>query len=393
MLYGKLGRDLIARSHGNQTRPIVAVRNLFLCSLLINFCAISSPSWGEEISQGFYLNAYLTQAWGITDGVPFLGLDEDGRFDYRSAALLFRYEISKKDSLVFQLAHEDLGNSAFDEFRDDIELDWAFYQRKLGENTQVRVGRLPIPFGIYNELRDVGTTLELFRPPVGIYYEGSFSSETLDGVSFSHSFLATSAWNLDLDLYLGSWERNESAGGRAIPGEARDGIGAQLWLGTPVNGLRFGVAAQSFDQQGGEGILRIGETDYDYYLFSADADFDRFWVRAELLRVETSFLTSGDITQNSYYILAGYRATERLSLHVLWEDSLSKSIGSALGPPVRLDPFYQDLAISLGYRISDHALLRLEAHQAKSFQADIPRPDGQLFFDVDYGIVSIAVAF
>ena len=54
---------------------------------------------------------------------------------------------------------------------------------------------------------------------------------------------------------------------------------------------------------------------------------------------------------------------------------------------------YAHLAFSVGYRISDHALLRLEAHRAKSFQADTPRPPNQPFFDVDYGIVSVAVAF
>ena len=382
-----------ARLRGSTPRYHPIRHKTFLIQALLGIYFFSAPVQCDEISKGFYLNAYLTQGWGITDGVPILGLDEDGRFDYRSAALLFRYELSKKDTLVFQLAHEDLGQSAFDAFRDDIELDWAFYQRTLGESSRVRIGRLPIPFGIYNELRDVGMTLEFFRPPVGIYYEGSFSSETLDGASFSHSFLVDSAWSLDLDLYFGSWERNEAASGFAFQGEARDGLGAQLWLGTPVTGLRFGLAYQTFDQEGAEGILRIGETDYDYYLFSADAELDRFWFRAEFLRIETSFLTSGDFDQNSYYVLAGFRATDRLSLHILWEDSLGKATSSSSGNATRLDPFYQDLAFSVGYRISDHALLRLEAHRAKSFQADTPRPPNQPFFDVDYGIVSVAVAF
>ncbi len=381
------------RFRGASPRFRPMARKFLFLQTLFALCLLSTPTEGEEISKGFHFNAYLTQAWGITDGVPFLGLDEDGRFDYRSAALLFRFEPSDKDSLVFQLAHEDLGASPFNELREEIELDWGFYQRQLGESSRVRVGRIPIPFGIYNELRDVGNTLEFFRPPVGIYYEGSFSSETVDGVSFSQSFFTTADWSLDLDLYLGSWERNESASARAIPGEARDGFGAQLWLSTPITGLRFGAAYQTFDQEGGEGILRFGETNHDYYLFSADMDFDRFWFRAEFLRIETSFLFADRYTQNSYYLLAGLRATDRLSVHLLWEDSLSKSSGSRFGRPLRIDPFYQDLALSLGYRFSDHALLRLEAHRAKSLQADTLLPSGEPFFEVDYAIVSVAVAF
>ena len=377
---------------GSETGGISPNRLFFLGALLA-IGLIASPSHGKEISDGVFFNAYLTQAWGITDGIPILGLDEDGRFDYRSAALLFRFQPSKRDSVVIQLAHESLGGSPFQAFRQEIELDWGFYQRNLGLQSKVRVGRLPIPFGLYNELRDVGTSLEFFRPPVGIYYEGAFSSETLDGISFSHSFMARSGWCLEIDLYVGEWERNESAAGLPVPGEARDGIGAQLWLETPATGLRFGAAFQTFDQQGGEGILRIGETDFDYYLLSTDLDFDRFWLRAEILRIETSFLATGEYSQNSYYILAGFKPTERLSLHLLWEDSLGKADGTRPRPPLRIDPYYQDLALSASLQIFKNALVRLEVHHAKSFAADLRRTIDGPSFEVDYAIASVAVSF
>ena len=108
-----------ARLRGSTPRYHPIRHKTFLIQALLGIYFFSAPVQCDEISKGFYLNAYLTQGWGITDGVPILGLDEDGRFDYRSAALLFRYELSKKDTLVFQLAHEDLGQSAFDAFRDD----------------------------------------------------------------------------------------------------------------------------------------------------------------------------------------------------------------------------------------------------------------------------------
>lgn len=383
----------IAKECGTGTRPLNSKRSLRqLWPIFLALIFISLPAAGKEIGKGFFVNIYLTQAWGITDGVPIFGLDDEGRFDYRSAALLLRFNISDSDSLVFQLDHEDLGNSPTNELRDEVGLDWAFYQKTFGDS-RIRVGRLPIPFGIYNELRDLGTDLEFFRPPVGIYNEGSYTSETLDGASLSHTFFSDSEWSLNLGLYAGSWDRAEFARGLVFPGKAKDGLGSQLWLETPVPGLRFGAAWQTYNQEGAEGILRIGKTRHSLFLFSADADFDRFFARAEFSLTETSFLTQDSIDSTAYYLLAGIRATDKLSFHVLWEDSLVKGSGTSFFPPARFDPFYQDLALSVGYRFSPNGLLRVEAHHAKSFLADTVLPPDQPFFDVDYGLVSLAVAF
>ena len=48
--------------------------------------------------------------------------------------------------------------SPFQVFQPDVALDWLFYEHRFADGA-VKVGRVKIPFGIYNEVRDVGTLL------------------------------------------------------------------------------------------------------------------------------------------------------------------------------------------------------------------------------------------
>ena len=135
-----------------------------------------------------------------------LGIPEDGTWDYRILALQFRYAISEKDTFIVQFSSRSLGESPINDLEDEIELDWAFYQRKLGDSTRLKIGRVQIPFGIFNEIRDVGTILPFYRPPYVFYQEGSYTSETVDGIVLSHIFATESESSLELNLWIGEYE-------------------------------------------------------------------------------------------------------------------------------------------------------------------------------------------
>lgn len=356
---------------------------------LLTFSVCATASASDDFD--FSLHAYLTQAYGWTDGAPLLGLSEDGTFDYRSSAILFSFQVTSEDKIVVQLASESIGQSALGDLRDEIELDWAFYEHAFANGTQVRLGRVPIPFGIYNELRDVGTLLELYRPPVGIYFEGAFSSETVDGGVVSHRFFADSPFSLEASLYIGTWERAEYLAPEFFVGRAEDAGGVQLWLETPVSGLRFGMAYQHFDQTGGAQILRSGDSSpFDTFLFSFDADFARFFLRGEYQYIESDFGPDLGLELPSYYVMAGVRFTDELQLNVLWEDSESRLV-SPFGT-ANLGNFYEDLAVSLIYRFSPHALVRFELHTVDTIIPDIALPPGTTA-ESEFGLVSVSASF
>ncbi len=368
------------------------VPRVLRCVCLAFLLFPAANSFAEEPERKFFFNAYLTQAYGETDSTQVLGLDPDGTFDYRSAALLFRYQPTQNDRFVVQLAHERLGASPFASLLDDVELDWAFYEHRFVSGYKARLGRVPIPFGIYNETRDVGTLLEFYRPPVSIYFEGAYTSESVDGAVLSKTFFEDRPWSLSVDLYGGSWDRPAYLAPTVYEGKAKDAFGAQLWLQTPIEGLRVGLAAQHFEQDGG--LIIFGEAkDTDVYLLSFDANFEHLVLRAEGQWIESKLEFVPKLQAVGYYGLTGWRFTENFEVYFSHEHSLTRwNFGTGI-PVLEFDPLYKDSAISMIYRFNPKALVRLEAHHFETSSLDVPTPAGQFSPRTEIAILSFSLSY
>lgn len=303
-----------------------------------------------------------------------LGIPEDGTSAYRNMALQFRYEISDRDIMIVQLSSRNLGNSPITAGEDDIELDWAFYERRLADSTSVKVGRVQIPYGIFNEIRDVGTILPFYRPPFSVYREGSFTSETVDGISFSHTFAAESDWSLQSDFYYGEWELvevdpfAESAAIARVP----DGWGAQFWLNTPLYGLRFGLSYQSRDLTEGVAAVRApgDKTEFDDFMLSVDAVFDRWIFRTEYREFDNAeqevlpALGAPDFqaTFTSYYAQLGFLVTPKFKIFIQPEVT-DIEVNTSVFTETQDFTQREDFGIALNYAFSPSLVLKLEYHE------------------------------
>ncbi len=304
-----------------------------------------------------------------------LGIPEDGTFNYRTMAIQFRYEISPKDVFIVQLSSRSLGESPIGEIEDDIELDWAFYERRLADNTVVKIGRIQIPLGIFNELRDVGTLLPFYRPSYAFYNEGSFTSETVDGILLAHTFAPQSRWSFDLDVYLGEWEWFEldPFSTEVSVARAKDALGFQLWVNTPFDGLRLGLGGNRRDvSEGNVGFVRApGEEDeFTDFHASFDLNRERYVVRAEYREIDAD---PGQIffgaTFEVWYLQVGYHPTEKLRFYAQHEgvdvfNERTDPIGP-IGIPFTEDidaAFRRDTAVAVNYLFSANLVLKLEHH-------------------------------
>ncbi|MEM1177348.1 MAG: hypothetical protein AAGM22_03315 [Acidobacteriota bacterium] len=390
--------------------------------------AAAVPALAVDGDNKFSIHGFLTQAYAdqsFAEGALFdfaggpsfsesaLGIPESGTFDYRTLALQFRYEISPRDIVVVQLSNEANGDAAVDEFRDEIELDYAFYERRLGEQTSLKVGRVQIPYGIYNEIRDVGTVLPFYRAPFSIYLEGSFTSETVDGLALSHTFAAESDWPVDLDLYLGEYETFESALGDPtdiLPLKGEETFGLQAWLNTPLSGLRFGASFQSKTLTGGqEGVFReVGEEqEVEEFMGSIEGVFDRWSVRAEYRAFDPevpSFISDNKITFDlvAWYGQLGFFATDQLHFYVQYEKQESEWTSVDFVRPADFDT-REDLGFAVNYLFTPNLVLKAEYHtvdveSAVLFPAFTPqglRLDNNILGSEDgnYTIISFSASF
>ncbi len=392
---------------------------LFTVAMML---ASSAATAQEDTESKFQIHGFLTQAYatanyskgGPTSDEIYLGIPEDGTTDYRFLALQFRYEISPKDVMVIQLSSRRLGESPVSEIEDDIELDWAFYERRLRDHTSLKVGRIQIPMGIFNEIRDVGTILPFYRPPSTFYFEGSFTSETVDGLALSHTFMPETEWSLEGNAFFGQWDLIEAdVFDPTQPpkiAKAKDAWGVQFWLNTPI-GMRLGWGYQERDvSEGQEGVFRpIGEESGfgDHYI-SLDGVFGRFVVRAEWRKLGGTLDSPLGFTARAFntirYVQLGYEANEKFRIFLQGELADVAQAAPQFTEDADFD-IREDYGIALNYAFSPNVVLKAEYHQVDQQLAVfapvfIPQPPFfllqpivQNFNDGDYSILSLAVSF
>jgi hypothetical protein len=349
----------------------VTARVVSLTLVLAALFAVCPPVSGQETPpepedqpSRLAIHGFLSQAYARSDGHQVLGITHGGTTDYRQAAIQIRYAITGEDVLVFQLNHERIGPSPIGSLESDVEFDWGFFEHRWGPNL-IRVGKVPLPVGIFNEIRDVGTLLPFYRPPGSIYGEGSFTSETVEGGIFTRSF-QWPGWNLDADVFYGGWDNTQSLGVMATA-RIENAIGLQAWLGTPVPGLRFGLGAQHFTNRGGAVVAADRKVAWRRVNLSAEWATDRIIARTELQ--DNRFEANSYL---GYYGQLILRWTPHFDVN--FQADFSRLGDRALlgRASINLD---QDLAVGLKYSFSANFAVKGELHSDRGFLTEVPMPN------------------
>ncbi len=377
---------------------------------LLAFGLVSAASHAAEAPKEFQLFGHLTQAWGTASKGTIRGAVEGGNTDLRNVAVQFRWEKSERDTVVVQLSHAQRGEDIFLPADDEVEVDWAFYARRIGAHSVLKVGRLNLPLGIYNEIRDIGTLLPFFDLPVSFYAGVLSSAETVDGISIERTFAPRSDWTLDVEFYLGGWDTfqqqvdaDSKFGIVNLEARAEEGLGVQLWLDTPIRGLRIGAGTLTWLLRGP--LSRPGGGDrWDSVHASLDAGGERWMLRAERRRWRFdqdfgAFLDSptsllGRAQRDGYYVQLGAWLTEKLALFGQVDNT---GLQDNLGLLPQLEDFHEDVALSLNYRVRPDLLIKAEHHSASTRfplgVPDLPADVGSDPVDVDWTIVALSVSF
>lgn len=334
---------------------------------------------------------YVNIAYGETDRHRYRGATPGGTFDFRSAALQARWEMTPSSEFVVQVANENVGESPTNQLRDDLELDWLFYRYRFSDGTSVRLGRIPLPIGIYNEIKEVGTALPFFRPSDNFYGEGTWTSDSVDGVVLSHDFDLAEDWNLDVDLYYGDWERIETNGAQLQFAEAQidDAVGFFAWLNTPWSGARVGFGYNRFTSSGGAFLAPGATDDENTRYLSFDGTWDPVTVRLEASR---RYFTGG--YWQPYYAEIGVQVAPKWKINALYDVG---KLYYAIPFFATFDGKIEELwGLSVNYEIRPGLVAKLEQRRTTTLGQieDVPL---SMFFDqpvdVRLTLASVAVTF
>jgi hypothetical protein len=371
-------------------RTRLLLRSAF-AALAVALTLTTHLSAQEKPLSAVSIHGYLTQGFGYSDKYQTFGLTKDGTADYRRAAVLVRYEATPANRFVVQLAHRRLGDSPTMQFEDNIKVDMAFFERRFGSATRLRVGKTAMPFGIYNEFRYAGTLLPFYRAPISVYWEGTYTNETMDGVAFEHQFRAGEPWSLSAELFGGSYSVLEFGTTppptpiyTGAPLQAKGAFGGQLWLSTPVEGLRVGFHGRYHTDVGGLYPRGDGAATREY-LASVDGSFDKWQLRAEGERT-----TSLGVKLLSRYGQFGFRASDLLTFNLQAETTELELAPVGSGPILK---FWQDQALGMNFHLAPLMVLKFEAHASKGFLYERPTDLTVAPLSSSYFITSFSVSF
>lgn len=330
-------------------RPFVLAA--VVCLLAGTAGAEPVPGWLSKLS----VHGYLSQGYAISDEHQIFGIPTGGTADYRDVALQLRYDVNRRQSAVVQLRHARFGDSPRQ--RDDVELDWAFYQHNISDRLSLKAGRIPLPLGIFNEAGGPAGGSPFFWPPTE-FYERRYSSKTLDGALLSLSLGDPGGWSFDIDGYAGRWQVDYGQTERA---DARDAWGGQVWANTPWTGVRIGAGAYRCDVYAPTGA----EVEYLMLHVSVEADLDRWRLASEFIRGNLD--STG--RYRAWYAQAGYQFTPRLSVH-------ARGAVARVRMRTRDADLSEDLGLALNVALHPNALFKLEGHTNHGLLAEDRPPAG-----------------
>ena len=343
-----------------------------------------------QIADRLSIHGYLTQGYGIADGGQIFGIDETGTSNYGNAALQFRYGISSSDYVVMQFAHRQLGKSSLVYNENEITVDWAYYGRRIGD-AEIKVGRMPIPAGIYNEVRDVGVLLPFYRAPFNFYLEGSYTSETVDGLVGSYVFGADKPWNVEVAGYVGQWDMDDRTDNGSVWEQqtvrATGAAGGQVWVNTPLDGIRVGAGGSRYNTHD---VWTVGGLWKEWH---ASIDAQLPFVTAQ---AEHRYIQFPNGYYNTSYAYIGIHPISGLTLNGMYDVADVAADIEFSGMPINLNMDYNDeITVGASYAVSPNLVLKGELHRSTGYWADSPVLNPVLAppLRVDYLIVSASAAF
>ncbi len=342
---------------------------LALCLAALSILATTAPAQ-SDLADRLTIHGSINVGYGKSDGLPTFGIDKDGSTNYRAVALQFGYKIDDNDRVVTQFLHRVNGTSPLNAAEKDFAPIWAFYEHTFDNGTKVKLGRTPLPRGLFNEVRFVGTLLPFYRVGRVAYGE---TLEQLDGVVVSKPF-DLGGFRLETYGFAGGFDLRAvlagSSGSTVYQARQENSYGTQLWLNTPVDGLRFGGYAHSF-----AGTPRLslpdslrGDRSWTW-MGSAELVKRLGFVRGEL----TEFYSGERRSVGSWYTQAGFTPTEHWTIATEYQE-MKMTIGLPAPIPAVTIPASKEITVGVKYSPSANVAFKLEGHRVTGYDFDIAVP-------------------
>jgi hypothetical protein len=328
------------------------------------------------------VHAFATQGFILTTGNNYLAQDSKrGSFALSNVAINFTKNLTDNLRFGLQLFGQFFGP------RGDYtaEMDWFYVDYRFADWFALRAGRTKIPFGLYNDIREIDAARVPILLPQSLYpVETDIFLLSVTGLELYGYVPLKQAGALDYRIYGGTLLAQQVLRDvPATPYQVTNAnvpylVGGRLMWETPLEGLRVGgsIQTQRFDarlvfpaaptptgalapvqslEAKFPGIQTVGSVEYVGHDLLLAAEYGRWFVHTDTTNpaLAPPLSTQSERT----YVMANYRAASWLQPGIYY--SLLFSDVDHRGGREHVQ---HDVATTLRFDLNAHWLMKLEGH-------------------------------
>lgn len=376
-------------------------RQITLLTCLI-FLLTTLPAYAYDLGEYLSINGFLSQGYINSSANNVFGDSEDGSYELNEFALTLNSVPTEKLRLSLQLLSRDLG----DEGNNDLQIDWAMAEYQLKDSFGLRLGKVKLPFGLYNQHRDSDFLRPMAFLPQSVYNE---NKRTLIvgawGGSIYGNLSLGAVGDLDYQAYYGKVDFRTDSGQargmeRLIQGTVKAKglglisnfdaendyvMGGSLTYYPPVAGLRLafsyftGETEFSFTAAGNAG--KASGNNKDLVVFSAEYTGNRWTLTSEYSEFtgdrKVLDIDIPDGRSQGGYLQFCYHIRESVAASILYDQFYSDKDdrdGSKLLASGKQDflAWRKDIGAAIRWDITDRWMVRAEYHNIDGAALQLP---------------------
>ncbi len=384
-----------------------------LVALSLMAMAPTGVATAEGLDDSLYITGFVSQGYLNTSENNYLvPRSINGTAEFTEAAVTVVARPQDRLRVGIQLLARNFGDAG----NDYVSVDWAYGDYRFQDWFGVRLGKVKLPLGFFNEGRDVDMLRTSIFLPQSIYnddmrdfflaYEGigGYGSFTLGALGDGDYHVYGGTLNVP-DATQGFWRTIYTSFGEGVEGqvgdfvsdetgssatatfvEAQDPVVSFPWIyggalnwHTPLEGLRLGASGMQgrFNVQGDmrfDVLVDTGDPALPEYLpftvkldetqdishmavFGAEYLQDRWGLVGEYYHEKI-----GSDSAYGWYVQADWQVGERWALATYYADTRREALDTSLAQGLTYAEWQKDLTFSLRIDLTDNWLFKLETH-------------------------------
>lgn len=318
------------------------------------------------------VHGFASQGFILSTENNYLAKSTNGSFEFSEVGLNFTKPLTDNLRLGLQLFTRKLGPTG--DFR--VLADWFYVDYRVKDWFGLRVGRVKLPFGLYNDTSDIDSARVSVLLPQSIYptQNRNFLLAQTGAELYGYVDLERGG-TLEYRVYGGAIFPDVATTSNHVYTVSRLSVpyvtGTRLLWETPLEGLHFAESIQWLRLDAdltygppnpGQVVLRVpallwvNSVEYAHRDFQIAAEYSRWYTRA-LSSNPALFPTAPLTASERAYLLSTYRITRWLQSGAYY--SLLRPNAAVWGAR---QSYQHDLAGTLRFDINPYWLVKAEAH-------------------------------